>query len=106
MPGNKISLLGLILVSISAITAAMVTSKNRVQRGLIPGNGKQVISTAGGGPTVIFTATGGNRSYTQTYVCSGTSANDDGTLTSMCGWSTYSGTTLLIQERLDEEHYD
>lgn len=105
---RNFSLLGLALMGVSALTAAFIPSKADTSKDRTPGNGKQVNSTAGGGVTVIFTATGGNRSYTQTGAgdLSATSANDDGTLTSQRSWSTGGGTTALAQENLDVVHND
>jgi hypothetical protein len=85
---KNLSVLGLILMGVSAITAAMTPAKSDAAPSRFDGNGEEFESSAGGGVTVRF-VDGGSRSWTQTEPVaningngfSATSANDNGTLT-------------------------
>lgn len=83
---KNLSILGLVLMGVSAITTAMIPSKSNTTAGA-PGNGRAVESSNGGGITVVKTAAG-PRSYTVTGAAfnpddnlSATSADDAGTNT-------------------------
>lgn len=102
---ENFSLLGLVLIGVSSLAAVAFSSKTGAGKDRVPNNGRAINSTAGGGVTVIFTAIGGNRSYTRTgSPCderdglSATSADDKCTLTTEMCWSTAAGTTALANE--------
>jgi hypothetical protein len=96
---KNVSLVGLVLLGVSAITTAMIPSKPAVTGE--PGNGKVIDSTDGGGRTVIQTDAG-PRSYTATNaanVFDGFSATGVGSATNgPTGNATASSTTATLAE--------
>jgi hypothetical protein len=119
---KNFSFLGLTLMGVSAITAAMTPSKEKSEtavRDRIPNNGHAVQSTVGGVqsplvPVTVSSQVGGNRSYTATGLPGdqddGLSATSDDvaddTATSERSWSTALATTDVARENQDVVHDD
>ena len=101
---KNLSVLGLVLLGVSAITTAMIPSKTDAKNTQNPENGFSRLSSNGGGETV--TEGVGLRSWTQTGpagnnadLLSATSQDDDGTFTgAQVGNDTEGGTTATAQE--------
>ncbi|WP_343305159.1 hypothetical protein AAHN97_26860 [Chitinophaga niabensis] len=117
---KELSFLGLTLMGVSALTAAMIPLKAKsgpVHQGRIPNNGHAVQSTINGRvtasvPSTVSSQVGGNRSWTLTGECG--NEEDEASATSRdtyectdtheMGWCTADGTTTVGHENFKSEN--
>ncbi|WP_343305156.1 hypothetical protein AAHN97_26845 [Chitinophaga niabensis] len=111
------SLLGLALMGVSALTAAMIPSKAKSEaasQGRLPNNGHSVQSTVNNRqtasvPSTVSSQVGGNRSWTTTGLPGDEFDEDsatsqdvfDDTNTAEISWATADATTSVGHENLD-----